>query len=276
MLAFKLKHMPRAILGYQVFGDKVSVASVSVLGTPFTPRETIPLEVFRPIITEAQAGDFVIQQNDPKRMLPSEFSDALLGAEPYITRFRELLHNYYSAKRLLIVQEYDVYVLSDRVRYRVWLRDSFLRVEPFLQNKPGQTDFRNPQYPKILEQIGRLFHHDAYLQLIRFPKLIPGPGVEPSTEFEISALLTLWKLLFPQNKASEKEFRVFAAQKAKVVAVTPAERLLLQSLSASENVEVTGQLVNVHAINRRWRHLVGRDLIAITNENSTWFGKLDL
>jgi hypothetical protein len=276
MLAFKLKHTPRAILGYQVFDDDVSVASVSLLGTPFTPRESIPLEVFRPIINEAQAGDFVIQQNDPERLLPPEFMDALMGVGSFSNRFGELLHKHYLAKRLLIVQEYDTYVLSDRIRYRIWIRDGFLRMEPFLENKSGQAEFRSAEYPEILEQIGHSFHHDAYLQLIRFPKLTGGPGVEPSTEFEISSLLTLWRLLFPQSKASEKEFRVFATQKAKVIAVTPAERLLLQSLSAAQSVDVTDQLANVQAINRRWRHLVGRDLIATTNENAIWFGTLDL
>ncbi len=57
--------------------------------------------------------------------------------------FSSLLSDYYKQNKLLIVQDYDLYLINGRERCRVWVKDDFLHVEPYHWETKLHTKF-NP------------------------------------------------------------------------------------------------------------------------------------
>ena len=275
MLTFKMKHIHRAILGYQPQPNGfVLVTSIGVHGTPISLMESIPAEEFVPILQEVEKEKYEIARNDGPRM-PKPMFDAFKEAE--WDRFFDMLWNYYEQGKLLIVQDYDIYLMMGRERCRVWVRGDFLRVVPYHWRPDASSDhITSEEDLEMLKSIGRFFHHGEYLRHIQIPQLIGGPSIKQDNEFNREVLLQIWRLIYTDCSASRKELDAFASQKAKIVAVTKVERQFLRSLCYIPHKQVGVSDGVFEALNRRWKHFTGRDLIKIKASEDGLSAELDL
>lgn len=251
MQTFKLKHIERAILGYnmQSNADHVVVTSAGIHGTPLAIWDTIPTEEFSPILHEAQSGNFEIEQNIGRMpaLLKESFQEGDWG------RFIQILAELYRQNKLLIVQDYDIYLLPSRQRCRVWVRGDFMRIDAYNWKQEGTVHKINSRDDEqMLKQIGRYFYHGEYLPLLRITKIIGGPDIKQDYDFGRNVLFDLWGLTFPECKASKKELRSFASQKLKVIFVSQNERQIMRSLYRKEKSVIKQLDPETHNINRRW------------------------
>lgn len=268
MQSFKLKHIERAILGFNVQSDDnyVVITSVGVHGSPLALWDTMPIEAFEPILREAQNGAFEIERN-PGRM-PAILNEALRKAD--MEQFAGILANLYRQNKLLIVQDYDLYLLPGRERCRLWVRDDFIRVDSYhWKQEDSAYQIKSRDDEQMLKQVGGFFYHGEYLPLLRVTKIIGGPDVTQDFDFGRNVLLNFWGLIYPQCKASDKEMNTFASQKLKVISVSPYERQIMRSLYRKENPAIKQLDTAVHNINRRWQYYTGRNLLkTVPNGNS--------
>lgn len=275
MLIFKMKHIHRAILGYQTQPNGlVLVTSMGVHGTPMSLMDSIPINEFAPILQEAVSGQFEIAQDDGPRMSRPLFE---AFREAKWERFFDTLWGYYKQGKLLIVQDYDVYLLMGRERCRVWVRGDFLRVEPYHwmpDAEPGSIT--SEEDLEMIKSIGRLFHHGEYLQHIQVAQIMGVPSVTQDHKFSREVLLKMWKIIYPNCAASRKDMDAFSAQKTKIVAVSTIERQFLRTLCSTSSVQADTSNKVIKTINRRWRHFTGRDVIKVEKKESRLEAKLDL
>ena len=272
MLSFKLKHMHMAMLGYNLDKDRATVTTVGVSGTPMRIMDTIPLEEFLPLIQEAESGQFEIARNSGTRM-PSELLKAFSGGDS--GAFLDLLSKLYDGDRLLIVQDYDLYLINGRERCRVWVRGDFLHVEPY-HWKPNSDEhsITSLEDLQMLKMLGRFFYHAEYWDMVQVPRIKDGPQVLHDEEFGQGILVELWKTTHPKVNASKKEVLAFAKQKGKIIAVTEGEDNLLSTLCLG-NPFPQDYMNEVLSINRRWQYFTGRHLIDV-KENTATAPRIDL
>lgn len=275
MLTFKMKHIHRAILGYQPQPNGfVLVTSIGVHGTPISLMESIPSEEFALILQEAEKEQYEIARNDGPRM-PKPMYEAFREAE--WNRFFDLLWGYYEQGKLLIVQDYDIYLMMGRERCRAWVRGDFLRVVPYHWKSDASSDrIASEEDLEMLKSIGRFFHHGEYLQHIQIPQITGGPGIKQDNEFNREVLLQMWQLIYTDCSASRKELDAFASQKAKIVAASKAEQEFLRVLCYTSNKQISDSEGIFEAMNRRWNHFTGRDLIKIKTSEDGLLAALDL
>lgn len=182
-----------------------------------------------------------------------------------MNKFTEILAELHKKDRLLIVQDYDVYLLIGRERCRLWVRDDFVRVNAYTWHSEGPSyQIKSQIDEQMLKEIGGLFYHANYLPLITVPELVYGLDIKHDFNFGRNVLFELWNLIHPKNKASDKERNSFASQKLRVISVSKNERQVMHSLYRNEQ-PVVEQLDNaINNINRRWYYYTGRNLLKTT------------
>jgi hypothetical protein len=275
MLTFKMKHIHRAILGYQLSDDEnVLVTSIGVNGTPISLMESMPLAEFIPIMREAEQHQYEIARDEGPRM-PQPIYMAFTSGN--WSEFVEILWDYYQQGKLLIVQDYDVYLMMGKERCRIQVRGDYLHVEPYhWQANANPNQITSEEDCQMLRSVGGYFHHREYLAHLQVPQIIGGPTVRQDKEFERETLQQMWKLVYPTCSATAKELDSFAEQKVKIIAVTKFERCVLKSMYSMLEEHTEATIGAINAINRRWKHFTDRDLLITHGGENSISAELDL
>ena len=258
MVSFKIRHTHRALLEWDRRPDSPWVfVSSAEPGVSFFLNSPIPQEEFAALQKDIESGTFIFAHNDD-RLSP--------GKEV----FCQTLEQYYKEKSLLILQDYDLYLLLGQERCRIWMRNDFFHVEPVpLGPVTAPREIRSRNELSMLKSAGRMFYHGEYLPMIRIPELPNRPLAPQDTDLEHKIQMALWPLAYPHTSATPKEMAMFMHQKTRLVATPGAERTILQALLLSPLTEI-GQEARavIQSINRRWKYYTGRHLIALS-ENAT-------
>lgn len=265
MLSFKLRHTHRAILHYTEDTERglAWLTTIDVLGDAITFVEAVPLERFMALKEAIDSGDYLFGHREPALDLTR--SENLQNLD----RFYHTVREYYRANKLLIVQDYDLYLLPGRERCRFYVRGSFAHARPFLEPQAGGVpQLHSPQDEQLLYAIGGMFHHSVYLPLIRIPEFENRPLVPPDDEFERKVLHGIWPKVFAGASASEEELDRFVRQKINLAAKLRSERELLAALVSGTPKPAVEYERAIAEINRRWQRFTGRDLIATSTENN--------
>ena len=269
MLSFKLRHTERASLDFTWNGRDPWVTMLSAEPGVSYFYSRISLEEFVALEDDIKSGSFTFAHNDD-RLVPLYDKEV----------FYQTLSQYYKEEKgkLLILQDYDLYLMMGKERFRVWIRGDFLHVEPVplgsaatLQQTRSQDDL------SVLRSIGSMFYHGEYLPLIQIPEFRDRPLVPSDIDFERKIYMALWPLVYPQTSALEEDLVKFMHQKARLIAAPGAGRTLLHTLFSNQRTEIDQEARSViQSINRNWKHHTGRDLITLSEDATPQIAQLQI
>ena len=258
MLFFKIKHIECAVLSYSRHRSGAYFTTWGVRGTPASFMEFVEDDELAALEGDLRSGKYDVAEA-PADEPATPILAALVSGD--IHTMQQLLYKSHQDRKLVVLQDYECYLVPNREGWRVWVRGDFVhRAESPTSQK---ADVSSAEDKQLLRSIGKYFYHGAYLPLIRIPDLEGWAPMIVDLRFQNGVLQSMWPLLYSGSSTSATDCARFLSQRARVVALREAEKSLLRSLCRSRKVEVGDQVREVNEINRRWRRYTGRDVISI-------------
>jgi hypothetical protein len=254
MLAFKLRHSQRVLLGYhEKPGDPWVSVSTMDLSSNDTFLENIEAERFSTLKREIEAGAYIFARDDSRLSLPPADRES----------FEFALVNYLGEGRLLVLQDYDMYLVLGQERCKHLVRGDFTCTLPYFWERTSEgSALRSPVDSQLLEALGGLIFHETYRQLLQVVSFEHRPLERVDAKFVAAVYRDLWQRTFAGGRATPQELDGFVHRKAPgMIAKRQSELGLLRSLLRGEPVSLEEGKAPIAEINRRWRYFTGHDLI---------------